>query len=575
MIMGSIENGVSRDAERDRQAKEAYKRKKKENDERSEFSDEMSSLYRKCASLAMKMIKFDRTRLNIEVVNKNVIDKSKDKYGPFIKPKGKCFTSSALCSEHFRKFEFKGVKSSTGETVVKPMVMKVVFSDFVDKNGNPSPRMKGLIDGIYALQAEKIIVELSRIIQFCRFFLETMKDNIVRFYGMKSPEYRFYQKCYTENLKLSSKYKNLAKQFSKRAHTDIKGEDGEDIQYSEKVNFFLKNKLDEDEEISYAHETRAEEWEIKLQKIKEKNKEISKIIEKHTYSKPANNSLKELNKFSIKVGTKYKNRFTAIEETARDKEQAKAFIKDFKDNKKEDKSFYAAAQVKVDKEFKKLQDELKELAKGEEELRKFIKSKEELNKELDGKSDEEKLKWCTNYLSIMKKGIRELNEIYRLYGRAVENTNNYLIEMNNLTNTEKWKNWIKDEVKPMLKGHARMLKLRRANKKAAKKEEARRKQEEREKEEEEARKRKAAADKAAADKAAADKAAADKAAADKAAADKVAADKAAATAATAEEAADEAADSGGAVLAGESSSSSSADSPEGGAPSTKPLPKRP
>ena len=85
--MGSIENGVSRDAERDRQAKEAYKRKKKENDERSEFSDEMSSLYRKCASLAMKMIKFDRTRLNIEVVNKNVIDKSKDKYGPFIKPK--------------------------------------------------------------------------------------------------------------------------------------------------------------------------------------------------------------------------------------------------------------------------------------------------------------------------------------------------------------------------------------------------------------------------------------------------------------------------------------------------------
>ena len=504
--MGRTSNTRVRDFKTDASLKEVNEQAKKEFDERSEFSDEMASLYEKYSNLIMEMLKFDRKYLNVENMNR-IIGNDESKYGPFIKPKGKCLTSSTVCSEHFRIFKVKG-KGKGGETL---MELKVIFTNYIDKNGNPSARMKNLVKGIYALQAEKVVIELSKIMEFCRFFLETMRDMIDRFYGRNSSQYKFYQKCYAKTDRLNSKYRKLVKDFSKRAHTDTAKRFNDTIKDKGKVEFFNNN----DSDITSTSDRHVAGWEVKRQEIKEMIKNFNNIVKANTYTNSVNRSMQELNKLSKKVTAKYGNRFSAIIKKAKNEEEARKFINGFEG--KGSTSFYRKCLDKVNENFKILKERSQVIFDQQDELKRYILNKEQLNDEaklLEGKSNEEKLKFYTDRLSAMKECLRNLNEIHRQCNRAVENVNNALIEMNNLTNTKEWKDWIKNEVKPMLRGLGRMFKLKREirNKDNETKREA---------------KREAAAEKAAAEKAAAEKAAAEQAAAEQAEAEQTATEKAA------------------------------------------------
>lgn len=616
-VMGKLKRGLNKiqrvfvgsdaDKQYDEQAKKQIREIKKDADNFSKYRDEVADYYADLVDFLKKLCEYDRKNFNIAAITKAMKgeDSKKGEIDPHTK-KEACSVSKSLYDEHVRKINIKSVKvirdkdgKEKASSTVAIMPTKVNFRNYFDMNGKPSKELSYTYDFLRGMDSDVAVRKTVKLHAVCCIYMERMEQKIRLFFTnhKKFKQLQAYYKRLEEKLvKLTNQERRIIKGFSKNVYNELTGES--------KVETLpiVKNKEENrDDRIEFG-DGYSSEFLRKIQEVKDFVSEHAVIANDKRYSRACFRSINRLKSIYTGSTRRLESSFEVMAEGGKEKDPVEL--------KKE--TGYTELIQKIDEAFNELEELRKEVLSKEidlgrglsrldnkEKLRRYkhnIEKKIVLTERKKGETDldyekrskeidRQRAKECVDLIESLG-FLRSNVEDYDLkFGRKKRYLAGLLRELGALDDTPKFKRLKKESMEGKILGRGRSIRFNHNldkklkskkgewDKKDKETEEKRKKElnaileegkaeakaEEEAARQEEEREREAIRQAAEAE--------AKKKKEEEEAKKKATAAKPAATAG--------AADSGGAVPAGESSSSSSADLPEGGAPSTKPLPKRP
>lgn len=573
------------------QAAEEAKKIRKKADVLSKYRDEVADLYDDLASFLKKLCKYDKNNFNVDAINKAIreVEEESGKKGKIDSrtKKDASSVSKSLYDENVRVINIQGIKVNKSEDgkIKNPTVgmipVKLNFRNYFDMNGKSSRDLSYTRDFLRGMEPDVAVRKTVKLHAVCCIYMERMEQIINLFFTghKKFKELRNYYNMMDKKLiKLTNEERRIIKSFSKNVHNEVTGE--EEV---ETVSALEGKEPNEKVSITFT-DGYTSEFLRKMQAIKDFVGGHAAIVDDRRYSRLCLRSTSRLENMYTGLTRRLGLSFEVMAKGGKGKnsEDLKKAIGYTELIQKIDKAFGELEELQnkvLDRELA-LKKELKRLD-NKEKLRRYKNNIEKKivlvkkgNKETDREYEErfkeidkQRAKECVDLIELLGSIQSDLEDFDLKFGRKKRYLAGLLRKLDSLDDTPEFKTLMKESMEGAILGRGRSIQFNRNLGKELKSKKEQWDREDEQKNNKRKEKVKSIREEGEAEAKKEEKAAEEKAAAEKAAKEEEAKRKAAEKTAAANPPSDEA------VPAGDSSSSSSADLPEGGAPSTEPLPE--
>lgn len=438
-----------------RKSKEQYEGDLIKIKDRKELCKKITKVYIQCYKVLADMIKFDRRYFNIKSLKNDKKDKSTHGIGRVLG--GPSYISQTLNDSGTRKIRLSrvenGVEDLTNQIKNSDARIKVNCKKFINEEGALTIKIRKLLGGgIAALPPWESIIELVKMVHFCRMFWDTMEVGIATYYPGNNSMDKCFKKFGKQIELLIVRYKDVIEEFVEKSHINIE-DDMKNQKESRKRNIrFFMERTDDNKSIKTTKNEFMSEEKLAIRELWSLIKKNSSFVEKHVSTNTAKRLIKEFDDSCEEGKKKSEIYFKTIVDMAEDKEKMGATLEDYKkaENGKLKDHFYAGILSEIGKFRGILKTDLKNIESEEKKLEECMISREALKETLKGKDKEEIIVYCNNLISKIKNIRRQLDENSRRLVRDLASNKHLPEELNNWMETNECKKWFNGSIKPFL-----------------------------------------------------------------------------------------------------------------------------